>query len=145
MAFEHKRYTDGEQSFRTPEWRKRIEKIRAKNGQLSFSEKMKEQSEVSQSETVIKHPKNGSYLRLSDDGSVEIFSGFGTGIRITADESIQFFSDHLQFIGKEVQVVSHPNASNINGKPLGGKYPPVYKKGISESFLNLQETGDSDV
>lgn len=144
MAFEYKRYTDGEQSFRTPEWRKQIEKIRAQNGNLSFYDKAKEQSLISENETVLKHPENGSYLRMADNGSIELFSGFGTGIRISPDENIQFFSDHLQFIGKEIQVVSHPNASNINGSPLDGQYPSVYKKGLSSSFLNLTKAGEAD-
>lgn len=135
MAFEYKQYTDGENNYRLPKWRKDLEELEASIDSLSYSRRLEEDETIKEKEVGIKHPTNGSFIRIKDDGTIESFTGYGTGLRISPDESIQLFSDHVQVIGKEAQFVSRPNHSSINNKKLFGAYPSLKEKGISSSFI----------
>ena len=85
----------------------------------------------------LKHPENGSYLRINDDGSIEAFTAYGTGFRINANNTSQFFSDRIQFIGRETAIRTTPNGTNLNGEILGTEAYQSFpsKKGLSRSFL----------
>ena len=137
MAFEDKKYLDGEASFKTPLWRRRIESAHAGIGELSYSEMLKEQRTFQQNEVGLKHPTNGSSLRITDSGAIELFTGYGTGIRISNNETMQLFADNIQLIGRETKISSQPNETNVNGKQLAGDYPSLSKKGLTDSFLDL--------
>lgn len=135
MAFEHKQYADGENSYRLPQWRKDIESLRMNIDSLSYLDRMKNDETIKENEIGMKHPTNGSFIRIKDDGTIEAFTGYGSGFRLTTDESIQFFGNHIQMIGKETQLVSRPNQTNLNGETLAGGYPSLKEKGLTNEFI----------
>lgn len=132
LAFEEKLYPDGESTFAPPKWRKTIEQIHQNIDGYSFEEETTRRRTISEDEIVMKHEKNGSYIRIKDDGAIEAFTGYGTGFRIGNNESFQLFSDRIQLIGRETQVSSSPNGFEKS-------YPVIEKKGLTESFKTLAE------
>ena len=137
MAFESKYYPDGDIVFHTPDWRKKLEEAAALFGEVSYSEEEKRKHSFQEQEVGLKHPQNGSYLRINDDGSIEAFTAYGTGMRINPNNTIQLFSDRVQLIGRELDIRSNANGTNLNGEVLGkGSYQSYpYKKGLSARFL----------
>ena len=135
MAFEYKQYTDGENTYRLPKWRKDLEKLETNIDSFSYEGRIEEDMQIKEHEVGIKHPKNGSFIRIKDDGTIESFTGYGTGIRISSNESLQFFGNQIQVIGKEAQVVNRPNQTTVNGNPLFGEYPSLKEKGLSSDFI----------
>lgn len=58
--------------------------------------------EFSRREVGLNHPDNHSFLRLNDDGDIEIFAAPGVGIVISATgRSISLFADHIRMFTKE--------------------------------------------
>lgn len=137
MAFESKYYSDGDIVFRTPDWRKKLEAVAADIGEVSYLNYEQKKRNFQENEVGLKHPENGSYLRINDDGSIEAFTAYGTGFRINTNNTSQFFSDRVQIIGRELDVRSNANGTNLNGEVLGEEayqsYP--YKKGLGGRFL----------
>lgn len=142
MAFERKYFADGESTFRVPKWRKDIEKINAGIDTFSYQEETERRNTIKENEVGIKHPTNGSYITIRDDGTIEAFTGYGTGMRISKDESIQFFANKFSFIGNDMEFISRPNAIHANGKPVNSEYPVFQKKGLSKSFLEEAKSLD---
>jgi len=59
-------------------------------------------NEFSRREVGLNHPDNNSFLRLNDDGDIEIFAAPGVGIIISAvGRSISLFADHIRFFTKD--------------------------------------------
>lgn len=137
MAFEYKLYPDGDVVFELPLWRKTIESIQSNLVSVSYTENELDNRTFQEDEVGLKHPVNGSMIRIKDDGTIEAFTAYGTGIRIKKDNTTQLFSDRVQIIGRELDIRSSPNGSNLNGEVLGeGTYQSFpYKKGLTESFL----------
>lgn len=142
MAFEYKFYQDGDAVFELPEWKKTIEAIQSNLIPVSYQESETTNRSFQENEVGLKHPTNGSMIRIKDDGTIEAFTAYGTGIRIRTDNTSQLFSDKVQIIGRELDIRSSPNGSNLNGEVLGeGTYQSFpYKKGLTESFLLAAKT-----
>lgn len=142
MAFEYKFYPDGDAVFELPFWRKTIESIQSNLGPVSYEENEVKNRSFQENEVGLKHPTNGSAIRIKDDGTIEAFTAYGTGIRIKTDNTSQLFSDKVQIIGRELDIRSSPNGSNLNGEVLGqGTYQSFpYKKGLTVSFLKTAKT-----
>ena len=137
MAFEKAYFSDGDAIYQTPEWRKKLETIDNEVGAVSFSSYEEDKRSIQENEVALKHPENGSYLRINDDGSIEAFTAYGTGFRINANNTSQFFSDRIQLIGRETAIRTTPNGTNLNGEILGAEAYQSFpsKKGLSRSFL----------
>ena len=137
MAFEKKIYPDGDSIFSLPKWKQIAEEIEAGLKPVSY-EKNEEQNRMFQEDEVgLKHPVNGSFIRIKDDGAIEAFTAYGTGMRINTNNTSQLFSDRVQLIGRELDIRSNANGTNLNGEVLGeGTYQSYpYKKGLSARFL----------
>lgn len=106
MSFAKKVFQDGEWSYDTPQWRINLEKLEEDMKPINFREDNKH---FGSNEVGLRHPENGSYIRITDDGSIEAFTAYGTGLRINADNSIQVFSDKIQNISKEFDLNTTPN------------------------------------
>lgn len=139
MAFEYKRYPDGDTSFRVPYWKKVVEEIEQNNKPMSYLDNSIQNDEIQENEVGLKHPKNGSFLRIKDDGTIEAFTAYGTGLRIRQNNTIQLFGDQTQFVGREIDIRSGANGSNLNGEVLGtGAYQSFpYKKGLHKTFVEM--------
>lgn len=135
MSFVNKIYRDGEWTFNTPEWYKNIELIEIDNKPTDFRENNKQ---FGPNEVGLKHPTNGSYIRITDDGSIELFSQYGTGIRIGSNNSIQFFGNNIQPISKEFEVET--SANNKIQHTVYETYPK--NKGLSlDTVQRLNQLG----
>lgn len=72
------------------------------NDLFDESYEIKRRKEFSQREVGLNHPDNSSFMRLADDGSIEIFACPGVGIIINpSTRSISFFADTIKMYCKE--------------------------------------------
>lgn len=138
MAFDKEVFTDGESTYEVPYWRKIVEKVSTNVGTFSYDEEFLRRRKIQEDEVGIKHPKNNSFIKIKDDGTIEAFAGNGSGIRINPDESMQLFGD-IQVIGNKFQGISQKNESIFNGNKLSGDYPSLEEKGLSEELKNLKK------
>lgn len=138
MSFEQRRFKDGEPIYDVPNWKSNLEKIEQELNPIDFQKRQEEDKWISESEVGIKHPKNGSFLRIKDDGTIEAFTKYGTGIRIKKDSTIQLYSDRIQTIGREISIQTKENGLTFNGKKVGEESYASYprKRGISKETLN---------
>ena len=66
------------------------------------SEEVKRRNEFSDREVGLTHPDLSSFLRLNDQGDIEIFAAPGVGIVISSkSKSISFFGDSVRFFCQE--------------------------------------------
>lgn len=69
---------------------------------FSISDELKRRNEFSRREVGLNHPDNNSFLRLTDDGDIEIFAAPGVGIVISAtSKSISLFANKIRFFCSE--------------------------------------------
>jgi len=67
-----------------------------------ISDELKRRNEFSKREVGLNHPDNSSFLRLNDDGDIEIFAAPGVGIVISgASKSVSIFADKIRFFCSE--------------------------------------------
>lgn len=68
----------------------------------AISSEVKKRKEFSEREVGLTHPDLSSFIRLNDDGDIEIFAAPGVGIIISAKaKSISFFADYVKVHSKE--------------------------------------------
>lgn len=139
MGFENKIFADGDITFELPYWRKALEDIEKNNDSIDFIKKKNQSSKIKENEIAIRHPNNNSYNRINDSGSIEMFTEFGTGLRMNTDGTVQLFGDKLQLLGKEIEFISTANGVSVNGYVLGEnvlqKFPK--KKGLTKSYIEM--------
>jgi hypothetical protein len=67
-----------------------------------ISDELKRRNEFSKREVGLNHPDNSSFIRLNDDGDIEIFAAPGVGMVISgASKSISLFADKIKFFCSE--------------------------------------------
>lgn len=74
------------------------------NANKPFNEalEIKKRTEFSHREVGLTHPDNNAFLRITDNGSIEIFAAPGIGLIINPNtRSISFYSDSIKFFSKE--------------------------------------------
>lgn len=143
MGFEKRTFEDGDITFDIPQWRKNIESIR-KSTEKNYLKETQKSSRITEEEVGIKHPKNHSYLRIKDDGSIDAFAENGAGFRFTSDKRLIFFADRIQFIAKQVENITSANGLVSNGYVLNesGIQEFPRKKGKTNSLKELiKKTG----
>lgn len=135
MSFANKVFIDGEWTYNTPKWKENLEYLENDLKELDFTETNKR---FLSDEVGLIHPTNGSYIRLKDDGTIEAFNAYGTGIKINNNNSIQLFADKVQSISKNFDVQT--TANNKINHSVYENYPN--EKGISlDTLMRLEETG----
>jgi len=66
------------------------------------SDELKRRNEFSKREVGLNHPDNSSFIRLNDDGDIEIFAAPGVGMIISgASKTISLFADKIRFFCSE--------------------------------------------
>lgn len=79
-----------------------IEKINFQQKTYPVSSEIKRRKEFSDREVGLTHPDMSSFMRLNDEGDVEIFAAPGVGIIISAKaKSISLFADSIKMFTKE--------------------------------------------
>jgi hypothetical protein len=79
-----------------------IDKINYQQKTYPVSSEIKKRKEFSDREVGLTHPDLSSFVRLTDDGDIEIFAAPGIGIIISAKaKSISFFADSVKMFTKE--------------------------------------------
>lgn len=136
MAFDRKVFTDGESSYEVPYWRKVIEEIDTSVDSFSYSEEFSKRRKIQEKEVGLKHPNNNSFIKIKDNGTIEMFSGDGGGIRLHPDNKVQLFGD-IQLIGNNFQGLTPQNQASFNNDEFGADYPSLQEKGKTESFKKL--------
>lgn len=72
------------------------------NSEFSVSDELTRRNEFSRREVGLNHPDNNSFIRLNDEGDIEIFATSGVGIVISASgRSISFFADKIRMFCSE--------------------------------------------
>ncbi len=132
MGFEYKYFDDGDATYTVPAWKRIAEKITATNEATDYAAYLSEKTTIKEDEIALRHPTNGSFIRITDEGTIEAFTAYGTGLRIRANHTLQLFGDQIQSIGREVNLLASPN-----GTPLETAYPLTEEKGLTRSFLSL--------
>lgn len=80
------------------------ERSQARQPSTSFSvgSELNRRNQFSQREVGLNHPDNNSFLRLNDEGDIEIFAAPGVGIIISASsKTISFFAEKVRFFCAE--------------------------------------------
>jgi hypothetical protein len=79
-----------------------INNINYQDPALPVSSEIKKRKEFSDREVGLTHPDLSSFIRLNDEGDIEIFAAPGIGIIISArSKSISFFGDSVRMHTKE--------------------------------------------
>lgn len=74
------------------------------NSSKPFNEalEIKRRTEFSHREVGLTHPDNNAFLRITDNGSIEVFAAPGIGLIINPNtRSISFYADSIKFFSKE--------------------------------------------
>lgn len=138
MAFDKNVFNDGESAYEVPYWRKVIENVSANVNTFNYQDEFIKRQTIQENEVGIKHPKNNSFIKIKDDGTIEAFVSNGSGLRIRPDETLQLFGD-VQVIGNSFQGITKKNESSFNQEQLSGGYPSVVEKGHTQALRDLQE------
>ena len=143
MAFDKDVYADGESTYEVPYWRKVIEEVSTNVDTFDYQEEFDKRRRIRENEVGLKHPNNNSYVKIKDDGTIEMFSDSGTGIRVRQTGDIQFFGD-FQFIGSKFQGITRTNEASFNGEKVSGEYPSIEVKGLSDELKDLISEMEAD-
>ncbi len=73
-----------------------------RSDKFNIEAELNKRNEFSRREVGLNHPDNHSFLRLNDDGDIEIFAAPGVGMVISgASKSISLFADKIKFFCSE--------------------------------------------
>lgn len=79
-----------------------LNKTRTQSGIYPVESELKRRKEFSDREVGVTHPDLNSFIRLNDQGDIEIFAAPGVGIVIsTRSKSISLFGDSIRFYTKD--------------------------------------------
>lgn len=139
MGFENRIYDDGDIEFDIPEWKKNIEEIEKISKPINFLEEESQDRLLNKKEVGLKNLQSDSFIRIQDNGTIEAFTSYNSGIRMFRDGGVQIFGDKIQMIAKELDIITTANGTTINqniiGKDVLNKFPR--KKGKEKTFLEL--------
>lgn len=138
MAFDKEIFVDGESTYEVPYWRKVVEEVSTNADNFNYSEEFSKRRKIQENEVGLKHPKNNSFVKIKDDGTIEAFAGNGSGVKINPDETMQFFGN-IQVIGNSFQGISQKNEATFNAKSFGDNYPSIKEKGLSQKLKDMKK------
>lgn len=112
--------------------------IISKNTDFSISDELNRRTEFSRREVGFNHPDNNSFLRLNDDGDIEIFATPGIGMVISASgRSISLFADKIKFFCSENGL--RWNNFNFNYSATDYSQPTLVK--VDTKTINSAQNG----
>lgn len=129
---------ENDQEFLVPSWRNKIDSMGTKKVMKDIAYNDQKDYLIKEDEVALKHPKSGAIVKLTDDGYVDIFAGPTLGIRLDPkSNSINFFGDTLNFVTKQMNIVTKPNGFCWNGYYFN---PELYMENDTERSQMLTGT-----
>lgn len=122
----------------SPQWRKKINAMGSQKTTKDIAYNHNNDYLIKEEEIALKHPSSGSVVKLTDDGYIDIFAGPALGIRLDPKtNSINFFGDNINLVGKQVNL-----ATKANGLCWNGYYfnPELYMENDTERTQMLTGT-----
>ena len=120
--------------------RQSINKINYQDSPIPVSSEIKKRKEFSDREVGLSHPDLSSFIRLNDQGDIEIFATPGIGIIISArSKSISFFGDSVRINTKEDGL--RWNSYNFNYAASSYIEPTLVK--INHNLIHSAQNGVS--
>lgn len=119
-TFVNKVFGDGDKDIYLPEWAKVLQKESVNSSKMNLEREKQKQKFIAEDEIALKHPSNGSVVKVRDDGAIELYVNEDTGMRFDpVDNSITFYGDSVHFASKEMRIHTKPygfiwNNHNIN-------------------------------
>lgn len=99
------------------------------------------QDNYSDREVGITHPDVSSFIKLRDNGDVEIVTGEGVGIIMNRNnKSISFFGDHIRFLTREDDTGMRWNKIAFNPKATSFNEPAFVVPAIDDMYNLYQDT-----
>lgn len=115
-------------------------KINFQQKNYPISSEIRKRKEFSEREVGLTHPDLSSFIRLNDEGDIEIFAAPGIGIIISARaKSISFFADYVKIFSKEDGL--RWNSYNFNYSASSYVEPTLVK--INPKFIHSSQNGVS--
>jgi len=97
-------------------WRRKFHQLKRPFNPVVEIEKEKEPTP---DDVIMKHPENGANIRIKDNGTIQMFAGNGTGIKIDPNSSsLQFFSDKTIFQSNYINFHTDRRGLRWNYQPL---------------------------
>jgi hypothetical protein len=101
---------------------------------------MSHEDNYNPSEVGITHPLNDSYIKICNDGTIEIYAGNSTGIFLNPNnQTITFMGDCVKFITNKEDGIRWNNMA-LNSQASSFTEPaliPVKSENIPSSFRNI--------
>ena len=112
-----------------------------KNSDFSVPDELSRRTEFSRREVGLNHPDNNSFIRLNDEGDIEIFATAGVGIVISASvRSISLFADKIRMFCSETGL--RWNNFNFNYSAYDYSQPTLVK--VDSKTINSAQNGAED-
>lgn len=109
-----------------------------KNSDFSVPDELSRRTEFSRREVGLNHPDNNSFIRLNDEGDIEIFATAGVGIVISASgRSISLFADKIKMFCSETGL--RWNNFNFNYSAYDYSQPTLVK--VDSKTINSAQNG----
>lgn len=106
---------------------------------------LKKQQHPTEDDTVIKHPENGSNIRIKDNGVIQMFAANDVGIKIDPNSrSIQFFGNRAKFLTSNIHFETDDDGLMWNYMPFNDALTDPYRELITASRVPLTEISGTD-
>jgi hypothetical protein len=118
----------------SPLWKDRANMLLSKSSDVNIF--YKGQYEYGKTEVGLKNRKSRSYIKISDDSNIDLYSNNQSGISINgANDSILMNASNINLASEYVFVSSNPNGLVINGYAMN---PQLYQ--LADEDLQLDAT-----
>jgi hypothetical protein len=114
-AFVGTKFVDGDKDWDAPEWRLLLDKELVDGQSVDHSKEQESHRYISENEIGLKHPKNGTIIKLKDDGAIEMFVNEDTGIRLDPKENaVLIYGDVIHMVSKDLDIHTRPHGFSWN-------------------------------
>lgn len=106
---------------------------------------IKKETQPSPTDTVIKHPDNGSYIGINDNGSIVMFTENNAGIKIDPNsKSIQMFGDKTKIRTSKIDFHTDNDGLRWNYTPFNRALANPYKEIVTANRVPLTEISGTE-
>lgn len=114
-AFVGTRFADGDKDWDAPKWRLLMDKEMVDGGTIDHEKEQEAHQYFAENEIGLKHPKNGTMIKLKDDGAIEMFVNEDTGIRLDPKENaVLIYGDMIHMVSKDLDIHTKPSGFSWN-------------------------------
>lgn len=132
------------------DWKSKLNTIKSGYGVINTDYMNNRQSFYKDQETGLFNSKNGSYVKIHDDGMIDIFASESLGIRLDpTTEALSIIAKKMNINTQNFDIETNPIYFRFNSQPLDidalGVRPPKRGEIYSEEFkavlkeLNISE------